>query len=733
MQDHDRRSSRRERRAIEREAQKKNRITGGAALALGALAAGGTAEAATFTVTNLTDAGAGSLRQAVTDANGAAGADMVVFQAGLTGTITLTSGDIDITDSVDIQGPGAASLTVSGNNASRIFYLYNPAGGLVVSISGLTLTQGSAGFGGAIVDFDADLTLDSMVITANDGTTLGGGIAASGLNMDLVIRNSTFSGNSSLAQEGGAMYIDEAASVLIENCQITGNDSIQEGGGIYFYDPDGPITIRDSTISGNSATLEGGGIYVYDTDAPGNMLITSSTISGNQAGSVGGGAYFYGNDTPTTIESSTISGNSALFGGGAFFLYLYGGQAVRHSTVAGNTATNQGGGLFTYFGTQVELDHAIVADNTSALDPDLAALTPYPTAFSLIETPGAVVTDNGGNLFSVDPQLAVLGNNGGPTETHLPAGTSPAVDAGDAAFVPPPATDQRGLPRVASGRIDMGSVELVPLAPGTIQFQIALSSVGEAAGMATVTLTRTGGADGAVDVTIATTDGSAIAPGDYGNTGGTVAWADQDAADKTFNISIVNDAVVEPDEDFLVILSNPTGGAALGPTTTHVVTITNDDVPNVLEIPTLGDWGKILLAALLGMGGLTLVRRRKNAIAPLALAVGLAAGAGTAEAAMRGTVDQRATTITQVEVRGADLFLRLADGTEILVPRAIVNIRDFRPGHRGQIPELTALPANQPVMIRVKRDPAGAIKRVRVEVQPSTAAAQEAAAGNPEN
>lgn len=729
------RMSRRERRADGRRTKKAHRLASQAALGLGALAAGTAADAATFTVTNLNDAGAGSLRQAVADANGAAGADMVAFQAALTGTITLTTGDIDITDSVTIQGPGAAALTVSGNNASRIFYLYNPSAALQVTISGLTLTQGSANFGGAIVDFDEDLTLDSMVLDNNDGTVLGGALAATGVNMDIVIRDSVLSGNSSLTTHGGAIYIDEAASVLIDNSQITGNSSAADGGGIYFYDPDGAITIRDSTISGNSATGLGGGLYIYDTDAPNTTLITASTISGNQAGNVGGGAYFYGNDTALTIENSTISGNQATFAGGAVFLYLYGGQAVRHSTVAGNNATTQGGGLFTYF-SSAELDHVVVADNVSAADADVATgVGSFDTAFSLIETPGtASINDNGGNLFSVDPQLGPLANNGGPTETHLPAATSPAVNAGDAAFAPPPTTDQRGLARVAGGRIDMGSVELAPAAPGTIQFQVALSSVNEPAGVATVTLTRTGGADGAVQVTIATTDATATSPADYTGTGGTVAWADQDTADKTFNVTIVNDALVEPNEDFLLVISNPTGGAALGATITHVVTIVSEDQPNVLEIPTLGDWGKILLTGLLALGGLTLVRRKK-AIVPLALAVGLAAGAEGVQAAehFRGSVAQLATTIRQVEVRGTDVMLRLADGTVVQVPRALVKVRDFRPGHRAETPDVATLPAGQPVYVRIKRDPAGVIKRLRVEVQPTLAAAQEAAAREPAN
>jgi hypothetical protein len=67
-----------------------------------ALAAWAAVPAAAILVTNLSDAGPGSLRQAVIDANTNVGADVITFQSGLTGTIHLTTGEIAITDSVDI-------------------------------------------------------------------------------------------------------------------------------------------------------------------------------------------------------------------------------------------------------------------------------------------------------------------------------------------------------------------------------------------------------------------------------------------------------------------------------------------------------------------------------------------------------------------------------------------------------------------------------------------------------
>ena len=90
------------------------RSPGGSHMRLRALAicgclAAATAHGATFTVTNLNDAGAGSLRQAVIDANAAPGADTIIFDAGVTGTITLDDGCmIVIGDALTIQGPGSA-------------------------------------------------------------------------------------------------------------------------------------------------------------------------------------------------------------------------------------------------------------------------------------------------------------------------------------------------------------------------------------------------------------------------------------------------------------------------------------------------------------------------------------------------------------------------------------------------------------------------------------------------
>lgn len=99
-----------------------------------------TAHAATNTVTTLADSGAGSLRQAIADS---IADDTITF--AVTGTITLTSGELVITNSLAIAGPGATNLAVSGNSARRVFRIGNPVAS--VTISGLTICNGKSADG----------------------------------------------------------------------------------------------------------------------------------------------------------------------------------------------------------------------------------------------------------------------------------------------------------------------------------------------------------------------------------------------------------------------------------------------------------------------------------------------------------------------------------------------------------------------------------------------------------
>jgi hypothetical protein len=112
--------------------------------------------------------------------------------------------------------------------------------------------------------------------------------------------------------------------------------------------------------------------------------------------------------------------------------------------------------------------------------------------------------------------------------------------------------------------------------PGSLEFDLANYSISEAGSVVTLTVNRTGGSDGVVSVDVATIDGSATATQDYTAANATLNFADGQTS-ATFSVSILDDTLVEGDENFNIILSNPSGGAILGALTGAGVTINDDD------------------------------------------------------------------------------------------------------------------------------------------------------------
>jgi subtilase family serine protease len=117
-----------------------------------------------------------------------------------------------------------------------------------------------------------------------------------------------------------------------------------------------------------------------------------------------------------------------------------------------------------------------------------------------------------------------------------------------------------------------------PPVPGTLAFSNATFSVNEdGTSVAAVTVTRTGGSDGAVSAIVSLTDGSATSPADYDSTPIVVSFANGEIS-KTISIPIVDDAAFEGNETINLVLGNPTGGATLGEQSTATLNIINNDV-----------------------------------------------------------------------------------------------------------------------------------------------------------
>ncbi|BAQ65372.1 choice-of-anchor Q domain-containing protein [Geminocystis sp. NIES-3709] len=215
-------------------------------------------EAAIITVTSLADSGAGSLRNAIASANAG---DTIVFQNGLTGTITLTSGALVVNKSLTIQGLGANLLTISGNNNDRVFVFQGPAGANTYNLSGLTITGGSAGIGGGIYMGDDDnddiFNLNQVHVTGNNAST-GGGFYIRGFDtqggVTINWTNSTISNNNSDFFGGGALY---NVNANFSNVTVSGNTAGQIGGIAHHADGSGSssfLSLTNTTIVNNAGS-----------------------------------------------------------------------------------------------------------------------------------------------------------------------------------------------------------------------------------------------------------------------------------------------------------------------------------------------------------------------------------------------------------------------------------------------------------------------------------------------
>ncbi|MEH2173468.1 Calx-beta domain-containing protein [Nostoc sp.] len=485
----------------------------------------------TYVVTNTNDSGAGSLRQAIIDANNDPGIETIVFDTtGIFGdatsdTITLSSGELNITEDVIIQGTGANKLTISGNNVSRIF-----SASASLSIDGLKITGGNAGTnnGGGIYS-TSSVILSNSIISNNTTNSNGGGIYSSSLS----ISNSTISGNTANTY-GGGIY---SSSLSISNSTISGNTANNNGGGIYSSIS---LSISNSTISTNTTKNSGGGIYTN------NAIVSNSTIFGNTADS---------------------DNNSQGDGGGIF--RSGGTVSISNSIIAGNIDLgNQG--------------------------PDVYGSNLNGSAYNLIgkitgKSSGTLGT--GTDIINPNPGLKPLGDYGGSTQTHALYFNSPARNAGNPAYNGGLTTDQRGTDfnRIESGRIDIGAFEYVL---PKVNFGAATYNTTEDSTATTVTISVTLDAspETAVTVPIVVKNNSTATNGsDYTFSPATISFT---AGATGANLTQLITFTINPDDlpenaETVVLNFGTLTGADLGTITETTLTIAaNDAIQYAISTPT---------------------------------------------------------------------------------------------------------------------------------------------------
>ncbi|BDI19224.1 hypothetical protein ANSO36C_50260 [Nostoc cf. commune SO-36] len=440
---------------------------------------------ATFTVNNTGDADDGNanngittLREAINLANATAGDDVINFGGVFTDTtpdvITLTSGQLTITDDLTLFGTGASKLTVSGNNASSVFEISGI--GRDVSIDGLKIAN--ANDSGILINTNTLLSLTNSNVSGNTATSSGGGINNKGT---LKLTNSNVSGNTATSSGGG---INNTGILSLTESSVSENTATSKGGGIYS---EGILSLTKSSVSDNTATSIGGGIY-----SDGDLKLTNSAISNNTS-IYGAGIYNGGDEIPfnygtAALTNSTVSGNQALEDGGG--IYNLTRVSLINSTITNNTGDSNGdgvgngGGVFSsesdiYNAPLAVVGNTIIAGNfdkstSGDINSDVSGSSFTDLGNNLIgnqtgSTSFTTSTLVGTNASPIDPKLGPLQNNGGSTLTYSLLADSPAINAGNNSLVATTVTtDQRGngFNRIFNGTVDIGAYEVQsPITP----------------------------------------------------------------------------------------------------------------------------------------------------------------------------------------------------------------------------------------------------------------------------
>ncbi len=431
------------------------------------------AGAATYTVTTTADSGAGSLRQAISDANSTSDFD-VIDATGISGTITLSS-ELEIRNPVIINGSGKDSLVISGNNSVRVFYVNSSSIG-DVTIQDLTIQEGKAMDGAGIYNsetFNSSLILRRLKIDDNH-TLTGGGLYHGGAvynKSELVMSDVVVSYNSA-DDYGGGIYNASTANLILVRTEFSHNEcSAFNGGGI--YNDSGTVSITESTFDSNYPANDGGGIFNFAS----SIAINQSSFFNNGA-LIGGGL---ANEGSASVINCTFTKNDVMNAGGAIANAWTGSPSLNliNSTIVENIARVKGGGI--YNNATLTVANSIISNNSIP-----AGLSP-----EIYNDTAANFSSAGNNIFGFNDGLGIDGalptagtyltppdalllsdivgdlqDNGGPTQTRAPVFGGLAWNAGDNDAVPTGLEyDQRGGWRILNDTVDIGAVEIgtVPL------------------------------------------------------------------------------------------------------------------------------------------------------------------------------------------------------------------------------------------------------------------------------
>ncbi|HEX8170184.1 MAG TPA: Calx-beta domain-containing protein [Thermoanaerobaculia bacterium] len=523
------------------------------------------ASAATFTVTSSAGSGAGTLRQAILDANAAPGLDQIRFAVT---NVTLTNFGPPITGPVDIDGtvgtgrvvitgvlvdgstiidfqPGSSGSSARNMIFRNAYYFVRTNGVTDISIAS---NLGNSGFLGSIyVSRSSRVSVtdnfinffELTVIMSSEVTVLRNTASA----MRVILSSAVTVGSNGNGNRFGQVEIVSSAATIAFNTVDTA-DTITTFGGIdvHFLSSTPPPAL---SIVKNIVRNAPKGIRIEDSNT--GVLLSQNLLTGNGIG------IDLDSDGPTPNDPAPDADSGA--NNRQNYPVLAAAQLIGGSLTAAGTLTSA-----------PLTPYVLEFFSSSAADPE---------ARTYLGTTN-VTTDATGNA-AFNATLATTGAAAGDVVT---------------------ATARNAVTNDTSEL----SAPLAVIAPGTLSLAQSAYTVNEVDGTVAVTVLRSGGSDGTVTVAYTTANGSATAPEDYVTTSGTLVFG-PGVTSQTVNVPIAPGGAVEPDETFTFTLSNPTNGAQLGAPSQAVVTIVD-----AAMIPALSTW--MLIALFAALAAVTLMRLR---------------------------------------------------------------------------------------------------------------------------
>ncbi|MCS6290182.1 MAG: hypothetical protein H8K10_14605 [Nitrospira sp.] len=365
-----------------------------------------------------------TLRAAVMESNASSGIDTIEVPSGLY-RLDPKLGPLEITDETKIQGAGPTSTILDGSSGGlKTLVIYVTQGGYLVA-NHLTVQNGDTPGGGGIVVEEGSAEFNNIVIRDNTAFSSGGAGLGVRANGRVKMWRSAVLNNTGGAAAGG---ISNSGELWVFESTIADNKSSHVAG----IRNHGEMHLHNTTVSGNESfagTAGTGGIFQAGSAVLNNVTITKNKGRGNFPSSFSGGGIQ--NVGTTTLKNSIIADNE--------------GDGGPNDCVGSLNANSK---------------YNLIGDRIGC---NIPAST-EPTF-----------------LFNPKPELGPLANNGGPTQTHLPAPTSPALNAGYRSPIgwssrdDCEARDQRGVPRRdrsprVKGYCDVGAVEVTSANFAVVRF-----------------------------------------------------------------------------------------------------------------------------------------------------------------------------------------------------------------------------------------------------------------------